>query len=226
MQLVDDGLAQDGDIVWARHQTAGRGQRGKTWMDSPDNLKFSLLVHPRISPEWQFRMSMAVSVTIVQYVSRLVPGAVTIKWPNDIYINDKKTCGILIENVFRGMDWLFAIIGIGLNVHQIDFPAGLIQATSLKQVSGKDFDFRELITDLRNGIRNTLIRLWKGALPELVVLYNDLLFRKGQSVTFRTTAGGRYFEAFITEVEESGKLVLLTPTGIEKYTFGSLEWIL
>jgi BirA family biotin operon repressor/biotin-[acetyl-CoA-carboxylase] ligase len=226
MQLVDDGLAQDGEIVWAKHQTGGKGQRGKTWMDSPDNLKCSLLLHPLIGASEQFQLSMAISVTIAQYISSLVPGPVALKWPNDIYINDKKACGILIENVFRGMDWFFAVVGIGLNVNQIDFPPELNRATSLKLASGKDFDFLELITDLRNGIRNSLIRLHQGASPDLSRQYNDLLFRKGKSVAFIETAGGKRFEAFVTEVDANGQLVLLTPTGIEKYKFGSLEWVL
>lgn len=228
MQRVDDGMAQHGEIVWAGNQTAGKGQRGKTWQDSPDNLKFSLLIRPQINPEQQFLLSMAVSLTLTHYLQSILPAScrVAIKWPNDIYINDKKACGILIENIFRGMDWTFAIVGIGLNVHQVHFPPGmgLDRATSLKRESGKDFDFRELITDLRNGILNTLIQLNSGKNTDISNRYNSFLYRKGKSVTFSERATGRRFDAFVTEVEENGKLVLLSPTGIEKYTFGSLEW--
>jgi BirA family biotin operon repressor/biotin-[acetyl-CoA-carboxylase] ligase len=226
MQYIDDGMAQHGDVIWAKHQTAGKGQRGKTWEDNAENLKISLIIHPQIPAEHQFALSMLTAVTIIEFLTETLPSScsIAVKWPNDIYINDKKACGILIENVFRGMKWAFSVIGIGLNVHQMHFPENLKNATSLKKESGMDFDFYPVIRSLRAGILNAL------ALPfnpeKILETYNAALYKKGKTVLFKDLNTNTSFEAFVTEANLSGALLLLTPTGIRPYTFGTLEWIL
>jgi len=227
MQLIDDGMAQHGNVVWAKHQTSGKGQRGKTWQDNSGNLKFSLIVQPEIQPEHIFQLSMTVAVTIIQYLKTILPEScqVNIKWPNDIYINDKKTAGILIENTFRGSKWNFAVIGIGLNVNQTDFPEDLINAISLKKVAERNFELLEIIQDLRTGILNGLLSEPSKKKDEILKAYNDNLYKKDHCMNFRNLHTKVKFEAFVQEVKETGKLVLLTPTGIKEFEFGSLEWL-
>lgn len=227
MQLIDDGLAQPGQVIWATHQTAGKGQRGKSWENDQGNVMMSLIVKPVIAPDRQFVLSSAIALTIAKYLQTLSDQwQVAIKWPNDIYINDKKTCGILIENVFRGMNWAYAVIGIGLNVNQPFFPEELRHAISMYAASGKRYNLLEIVTDIRTGILNCLIQLKPEQYPALLTSYNQLLFRRGQEKGFVERSTNRYFEAFIQEVNEQGQLVLLTPTGIEEYNFGELDWIL
>ena len=228
MRLVDDGMAQHGLVVWTKHQISGKGQRGKAWLDDPNNLKFSLIVQPNIQPEHIFQLSTLVALTITQYLQRILPPNhnIKIKWPNDIYINDKKTAGILIENTFRGSHWNFAVIGIGLNVNQTEFPAELISATSLKKESNEEFELLEIITDLRSGILNEISQLNIKDKNEVLNAYNEHLFKKDDCVHFKNLKTGKLFEAFVTEVTPSGTLILLTPMGIEEYEFGSLEWLI
>jgi BirA family biotin operon repressor/biotin-[acetyl-CoA-carboxylase] ligase len=227
MRLVDDGMAQHGTVVRANHQTEGKGQRGKKWANSADNIMMSLVLKPEISPERQFGLSMAVALTLANYLQTIFgQWQVAIKWPNDIYINDKKTCGILIENIFRGMNWAFAIAGIGVNVNQEEFPEELPNATSLYLESGQRFDLQEMVTDIRTGILNNLRQLDDKAFPELLRRYNQLLFRKNKEVHFADRSNNRNFEAFVQEVNADGRLVLLTHKGIEHFQFGQLEWIL
>src|SRR5690349_11830588 len=86
MRLIDDGLAQPGQVIWAQNQTAGKGQRGKTWADSGENVLMSLIVRPLLPPEQQFMMSAAIAHTIAKYLQTLsAQWQVAIKWPNDIY---------------------------------------------------------------------------------------------------------------------------------------------
>ena len=225
MRLIDDGLAQHGQVIWADHQTMGKGQRGKVWENDPGNLLMSLIIKPEIAPDRQFELSMQTAVTIAAYLKTLSDEwQVAIKWPNDIYLNDKKTCGILIENAFRGMHWAYAVIGIGLNVNQKNFTEFLPTATSMSLVSGKKYDLKEIVTDIRTGILN-LIRSADNT-QKLLREYNQLLFRRGKQVSFVERSTGSRFDAYGQEVDAAGRLILLSHKGIETYHFGSLDWIL
>lgn len=170
---------------------------------------------------------MQTAVTIVKYLQALsAEWHVAIKWPNDIYLNDKKACGILIENVFRGMNWAYAVIGIGLNVNQKNFTEYLPTATSMTTISGQEYDLKEIVIDIRTGLLN-LIRTTKSTeTQKLLDDYNNLLFRRGKEVSFVERSNGRHFDAYVQEVNTEGQLVLLTHQGIEAYNFGSLDWIL
>jgi len=226
MQRIDDGLAQQGEVVWAAHQEQGKGQRGKKWENDAGNVMMSLILKPVIPTERQFMLSAAVALTVAKYLQTLYDQwQVAIKWPNDIYLNDKKTCGILIENVFRGMHWAYAVAGIGLNVNQSAFAPELTQATSLAIASGKQFDLLEIITDIRSGILNQLQRLSPDQYPALLAGYNQLLFRCGKETRFTERANGRSFDAYVQEVDAEGQLVLLSHKGIERFVFGTLDWI-
>lgn len=227
MRRIDDGMAQHGEVIRADHQSRGKGQRGKTWENDAGNVMMSLILRPVIAPEHQFMLSAAIACTIAKYLQTLsAQWQVAIKWPNDIYINDKKTCGILIENVFRGMHWAYAVAGIGLNVNQSTFPDELTQATSMAAASGTRFDLMEVITDIRSGILNRLQQLEPALYPALLAEYNSLLYRRNRETRFRERNGTRVFEAYVQEVNGEGQLVLLSHKGIEQYNFGTLDWIL
>lgn len=227
MQLIDDGLAQPGQVIWAAQQSKGKGQRGKTWENASGNVLMSLIIRPETAADKQFILSMQVANTIAKYLQTLSDQwQVAIKWPNDIYLNDKKACGILIENVFRGMHWAYSVIGIGLNVNQTIFPEGLHNATSMAAIRGEKYDLQEIITDLRSGILNLLRATKEDQQTALLHTYNSFLFKRNKDVHFMDRATGRHFEGKVQEVNADGQLVLLTPTGIEIFNFGSLDWIL
>src|SRR5690606_8616527 len=109
---------------------------------------------------------------------------------------------------------------------QTVFPGELSQATSLKQVSGKTFDLQTLLRELRAGLLNGLKALPETPVQELTEAYNALLYHRNRMVNFERMEDGKVFEARVSEVEPDGQLVLLTPTGIEKYTFGTIRWLL
>lgn len=227
MQRVDDGLAQDGEVIWARHQFAGRGQRNNHWTDSADNLKMSLIVRPEIQSDKQFELNALIALTLVRYLQQLNNDwQVAIKWPNDIYINDKKACGVLVDNIFRGMQWMHAIIGIGLNVNQAEFPEQLSRATSLHKESGRFFELQEIIMDLRSGLLNRLRSYQHTEVDALMTAYNNNLYLRHKHLSFRLRKENRLIEGVLQEVNPAGNLVLLTYKGIEEYAFGSLEWML
>lgn len=227
MQRIDDGLAQHGEVIWAARQTQGKGQRGNTWQDEGGNIAMSLIIRPETGADQQFRLSMSVALTLSKYLEALSDAwQVAIKWPNDIYINDKKTCGVLIENVFRGMNWAYAVIGIGINVNQPAFPEHLPHATSLSLAAGRQFDLYEIVTDVRTGMLNALRPGTAPETGELLQQYNNHLFGRNREMHFQEKQNQRDFTAFVQEVNADGQLVLLGHQGIEKYNFGELSWIL
>lgn len=147
--------APHGTVVMAREQTAGRGQRGNSWEAEPgQNITLSLLLRPTgLHPARQFVISQAVSLAIVDMLQHFVAEPVRIKWPNDIYVGDRKICGILIEHVITGSAIDRTVVGIGLNVNQTVFVSDAPNPVSLRQLEPKMvFDTealaRAMVTDI------------------------------------------------------------------------------
>lgn len=150
--------ATHGTAVMAREQTAGRGQRGNSWEAEPGmNITLSLLLIPEgLYPVRQFIISQAVSLAIVEMLDAYV-NDVSIKWPNDIYVGDRKICGILIENTITGTAITRCITGIGLNVNQSAFRSDAPNPVSLRQLRpDTEFDVERLAETM---IENILRRV-------------------------------------------------------------------
>lgn len=146
-ELIQEGLVQPGTVVRAGYQTNGRGQRGTTWDSAAsNNLLFSLYLDSRsIGPDEQFAISRGLSIAMCEALQPLVGEAkLEIKWPNDILLDGRKLCGFLIENSIKGNKLEWTIVGIGLNVNQVDY-GKLKDATSLSVQSGRNFDLDDLL---------------------------------------------------------------------------------
>ena len=123
----------EGLVVFSENQTDGKGQRGNSWItERGKNLTFSLFLKPSILISTQFVLSKIVSLSIVDFLMEMGVKDVKIKWPNDIYCGDKKIAGILIENTISEGKINNCIVGIGLNVNQVNFDSSIQNATSLK----------------------------------------------------------------------------------------------
>lgn len=155
-----DKISENNDIsdmvVVAAHQTAGRGMDKNRWeSEAGKNLLFSIALNVNfLEAENQFKISQAVSVAIVETLSQFVDDKrLFIKWPNDIYFGDKKLAGMLIQNTIEGRMMGVSIIGIGLNVNQIEFSKDIPNPISLKMISGRDFDLDNLLNLLVSSIK-------------------------------------------------------------------------
>lgn len=155
-----DKISENNDIsdmvVVAAHQTAGRGMDKNRWeSEAGMNLLFSIALNVNfLEAENQFKISQAVSVAIVETLSQFVDDKrLFIKWPNDIYFGDKKLAGMLIQNTIEGRMMGVSIIGIGLNVNQIEFSKDIPNPISLKMISGRDFDLDNLLNLLVSSIK-------------------------------------------------------------------------
>jgi BirA family biotin operon repressor/biotin-[acetyl-CoA-carboxylase] ligase len=157
--LVTKNAALEGTVVIAHFQGEGKGQRGNVWTSEPGkNLTFSLVLKPKqVSPNEAFVISKIVSLAICKYLETVVVEDVFIKWPNDIYVGQKKICGILIENQFKGKNFECAIVGIGLNVNQSNFQ-NLPRVTSLILELKKELGLRLVLNDLLKSIEICYLR--------------------------------------------------------------------
>ena len=223
MQLIDDDKAQAGTTVVALQQTAGRGQRGKSWICSPgDSLLMSVMLRPAYALGNQFLFLASLATTIARAVSGKIPGLpVHLKWPNDLIINDRKAGGILIENVLRGNSWLWAVVGFGLNLNQGSFLDETPNATSLRLETGLTFELEELMQQVRDAI---LSKPEKGNPEEIMMEYGELLYKIGEVQQFRS-AGGESFSGKISGVLPDGRLVLETESGTRLLKHGEAEWM-
>ena len=158
-----DNMAEKSDIsdmvVVASHQTAGRGMDKNRWeSEAGKNLLFSIALNVNfLEAENQFKISQAVSVAIVETLAQFIDNQkLFIKWPNDIYFGDKKLAGMLIQNTVEGCMMGLTIIGIGLNVNQIEFSKDIPNPISLKMISGKDYDLGKLLNLLITSIKTNV----------------------------------------------------------------------
>jgi BirA family transcriptional regulator, biotin operon repressor / biotin---[acetyl-CoA-carboxylase] ligase len=229
MQQAQDGLAKHGRAWFATGQTAGKGQRGKNWSgEKGKNIAMSLVLVPEQLPTGpggkitsQFHLSAAVALACFGFLSGYIDGETKIKWPNDLFWRDRKAGGILIENKFQGKDWKWSVVGIGINVNQTRFDKDLINAVSLKQITGKTFDTIALAKELHALLMKKLAEGQTS--DEILQQYNQHLYKINELVTLRK--GGIKFDTVIKEVSATGQLI--TVDAIEReFDFGEVEWVL
>lgn len=222
--------AATGFALATRCQTAGRGQRGNTWEAEPGaNLTFSLLLRPQtIAAAHQFELSMIVSLSIVDTVDAVFAESgcrqhAEIKWPNDIYVADRKICGILIENTLTGSRIDRSIVGIGLNVNQTLFVSDAPNPASLRGFTGVSYELDPLLRRLCDNICTALAVYEAAPDPEaLTARYMSRLWRREGRWPFVTPAGER-FEASIESVSSDGYLTL---SGNRRFAFKEVAFIL
>lgn len=213
----------EGTVVYTDTQTAGRGQRGNSWESEPNrNLTFSILLKPKhIDVSRQFIISEIVSVGILNILERFAPGF-SIKWPNDIYWNNKKIAGILIENDLMGHHIEHSIIGIGININQEYFLSSAPNPVSLKQITGKE----SVLSTLLSACLNRIEELYESDdYSSVSQRYRDKLYRKEGFHWFRSEI--QTFKARIIDVETSGRLVLESPDGNqERFAFKEISFVI
>ena len=221
MALIHEGLAVDGLTIMARHQLAGRGQRGRQWHGEPgQSLMMSLILRPfPVNLSRQFLFSASVALGLLEVCQSFQADGWAIKWPNDLYWNDRKAAGILIENSIQGRKWNWAVVGIGLNLNQTEFPAGLVHAVSVRQVTGMEYSPKEVAGSLAYSIRKHLDMIKTDA-DTIIEAYNRNLYKSGKAALL--SKQGRSFEARILGVGQTG--LLMTDKG--NFRSGDLEWIM
>ena len=216
----------DGTVITTREQQQGRGQQGNFWeSEAGRNLTFSIVLKPTfIPPEEQFYLSKAISLGVADFLSVYLDN-VSIKWPNDIYVDDSKIAGILIEQSITGNIISQSIVGIGLNVNQTIFRSNAPNPTSIKLRAAREFNLHESLSHLCTYIENRYLQLQTDLIYEMNNDYMKRLYRLGIWSDFESQ--GERFKARIIKVEDSGRLILERMDGAtDGFYFKEVSYVL
>lgn len=223
--LWDEARGCNAVAVTAGHQTNGRGQRGNVWISQQgDNLLMSLLVRPGSSLEVSKQFLLSQTVAVVLHTAMKCYGIDTkLKWPNDIYVGDRKLAGVLIELDYCGAFVEQAIIGVGLNINQCEFPPMDRVPVSMKMLLGREVKVDEVLDTVLDCFSHCYSEMKLN--PEYVVAeYNSLLLGLGKECLFSNAEGE--FSAVIEGVEPMGAILLRRTNGtLSRYAFKEVEQI-
>ncbi len=202
-------------VIYTDNQSAGRGQRGNVWESTPGkNLTFSLLLKDltKVHLERQFVISEMVSVAMVEVLGEYAGSRnFSIKWPNDIYYNDSKISGILIENIISGKSLTHSVIGVGLNVNQKNFSAWIPNPVALCEIMGIDVDKMTLLKSLAQRMEEMSCKYLYTSdsqmRDELHNQYKSMLYRcDSQIYPFTRASDGKAFLGRILDVAKDGRM--------------------
>lgn len=205
----------EGTVVITDHQTAGRGQRGNTWLTEPSkNITLSIVLKPTfLLPRDQFNLNIAISLAVYDTLSLNINTRVFIKWPNDLIVSEKKVSGILIENQVMGSRIMHSVVGIGINVNQHRF--NVPTATSMSLLGNKTFELSDLFETLLERIEFRFVQLRSGRIAQLKEEYLGNLYWRNEKRLFQSQ--GETFEGTIIGIDDAGRLQI--NVGAETRTF-------
>lgn len=199
-----------GTVLATKEQFSGVGLGSNIWASAPGaNLTFSYLFKPeqKLEASQQYLINIAVAVALLEYLSPQTDKRVYIKWPNDLLVEQKKICGILIQHILWSTQIHASVIGIGLNINQTTFPEFTPQATSLRLLTGQRFNIQKELERLTKLLDQKFELLFSGNTEELKNIFLSNLFRYKQWANY-----------IIRGVERKAKI-----TGIDNFGFLKLE---
>ncbi|MDR0659393.1 MAG: biotin--[acetyl-CoA-carboxylase] ligase [Prevotellaceae bacterium] len=214
-KLLTEGC-EDGTVVTTDFQTKGRGQQTKGWESEPKkNLMFTVIFKPTfLKVEDQFLLSKVVSLGVVDFLA--IHGlAAKIKWPNDIYIGDKKITGILIEHNVMGNTISDSIAGIGININQAAFLSDAPNPTSVRIESEKELNIEQSLKEVLGCIEKRYIALSTGYVKDIEDCYFDKLYRLNKLYPYERN--GVIFKAKIVGIKNTGELILEDESGKQQH---------
>lgn len=215
----------EGTVIMAEEQFSGRGQTNKLWeSESGKNLTFSILLNPVFLPiDKQFELNEAICLALNDVLTTYIGDSVKIKWPNDSYAGNKKIAGLLIENIIQGNQIKHAIVGIGLNVNQTNFPTLLQNATSLKKILQNDYDLPSLLNEICSAIEARYLQLRANRKEFIHQAYLDKLYLIGKWSPFKID--GEIQNGKIYGVTKEGYLMVEFIQGCRQFALKEIEFI-
>ena len=224
LREYSEGADDEMVVAVADYQSAGRGQGSHSWeSEAGKNLLFSIKVHPQWVPvRRQFVLSMAEALAVKDALDDYVEG-VTLKWPNDVYWNDKKISGTLIETTVDSKGLKTCIFGTGINVNQLEFRSDAPNPVSLAQILGHEVSCEELLQKIIDAFCKYYELLRRADYQDVAGIYHLSLYRRKGYYAYEDADGE--FEGAFVEVEDDGHLILHDREGrIRSYAFGELKF--
>lgn len=208
--LLARGAVAEGTTVITDYQTAGRGQMGNKWTSAPgENIAMSIILHPKfLQVKQQFLLSQIIALAVRDCIADLIHQTTFVKWPNDIYVGEKKVAGILIQNSLAGKQIQHSILGVGINVNTPFFSNDLPKASSLSILSSKVFDLTTIPALIFEKLEHYYLQIRRGDHDHIRELYRQHLYRIDEVHSF-TRPNGERLKARVVGVNEQGLLLLL-----------------
>lgn len=221
-------------VLTALSQTAGRGQRGNSWLSAPgENLTFSIVLkyEPKVKAYDQFVISEIVSLSVVDFLSSYGISA-RIKWPNDIYVGDRKICGILIEHSVTGDSLSSSVVGIGLNINQRNFNVNLPNPTSMVLSGAESMDIQQCLEEFIDIFKAYVERYLhiKGGYAKIRKMYLAQIWKMdvpAEYIDYKSDPEGRRFTGVIKGISDVGLLLVKDNDSgdIQEYGFKEIGYI-
>jgi BirA family biotin operon repressor/biotin-[acetyl-CoA-carboxylase] ligase len=223
-QLLIKNEATEGCTVVTAEQTKGRGQRGNSWEAEPGkNITLSVVLSPSfLLARQQFHLNMAVSLAVLDLLREHGLHEAQVKWPNDLYFQDKKLGGILIENTINSYQIQHSIAGIGLNVNQLRF--GTTTATSMAKVSGRELEVEKVTVRLLELLEKRYLELRNGKVSKLRHEYLQAMYRFQEVHPF--VVEGQQVQGQIVGVDEDGRLAVEIEKQLRYFSLKEISYVL
>ncbi len=207
--LLESSTLDEFIVVTTPLQLSGKGQGSNKWHSTAhQNIQFSLLLKPNfLEAGAQFHLNMSISIALIDFLLKLFPDKkIKIKWPNDIYIDNNKIAGILIKLFVQKEKIENAIVGIGFNVNETNFPEEIVNPISMKQIADKEFSVNSLREEILFSILLQYKMLPNISSTEIKNTYLSHLYRFQEKHSYFYK--GSMIQANIVDISEFGQLIL------------------
>lgn len=204
----------EGTVIYTDHQYAGRGQIGSKWESQPgENLILSVILYPKfLLATQQFTLNQVTALAVYDTIRQIVPSlqGLSVKWPNDLYLNDQKIGGLLIENQLQGAFLSHSVIGLGLNINQVVFDPALPNPTSLRLYTNETHDLEHFRAVFCEQLEQRYLQLKAQQFTTIKLDYLKALYRYQTWHLFQMMGSSSIFQAKILGVDDMGQLQLQT----------------
>ncbi len=229
-ELIAKNKPTAGTVIWAGSQTAGRGQIGSRWLTQPfQNITASFILTPHflnINSQFVLNQAIALAICDLLWSINLSPERVKIKWPNDIYIDNDKVAGVLIENIIEKSAIKYSIVGVGLNVNQSEFELTLKNPSSIFIKTGQNFEITQLLSALCRFIEYRFLQVQAQKIAELKATYTQNLFRYQEFAFFSIVENQEIIQAQILGVSPAGKLIVQQENQLREFSIKEIQFII
>lgn len=231
VDIISKSKPIEGTVISASFQYDGRGQIGRYWeSDEGKNITCSTILHPGfLLAHDQFHLNMAISLAIHDFITHYVDeeeNKVRIKWPNDIYVNDEKIAGILIQNSIKGKYISTSVIGTGININQTKFSDHIPNPTSLANILNGQIDLELAFQWLFRFMTKRYLQLSTGRIEMLREEYLNQLYRINEWRKFKDEEANS-FTGKITGIDEHGRLNIEMKDGsLQSFAFREVSFLI
>ena len=227
LDLLSKSLPPEGTVITTDNQSDGRGQIGSKWeSEAGQNLTLSIILYPNFLPiRQQFLLTQCISLGVREFTAKFIDNSVKVKWPNDIYINQNKVSGILIQNTLSSSQILHSVIGIGININQTIFKSNPPNPTSFQLETGQSYVLFELQFELFKCIEQWYLQLRSNNHNHIQQNYLDHLYLFEEEAYYQRAADKSIFKGMISGITPTGKLVIEHDGRREMFANKEVEFI-